>query len=87
MLEGVFQRTPPMSAAAVVALLPEWLDVIFDGENADGGSYRLSAMAKVFVPCLVAEPEDSPMHSRFDHEPRLRFLHSAPLQDPVLQNQ
>ena len=76
-----------MSAAAVVALLPEWLDVIFNGENADGGRHRLSAVAQVIVPGFDAEPEDSPMHSRFDHELRLRFLHPAPSQDPVLQKQ
>ena len=76
-----------MCAAAVVALLPEWLDVNFDGESADGGRLRLSAVTEVFVPGFVAEPGDSPMHSRFDHELRLRFLYPAPSQDPVLQKQ
>ena len=57
LLEGVFQRTPPMNAAAVVAFLPEWLDVIFDGENADRGMHRLSAVAEVSVPCFVADPK------------------------------
>ena len=83
LLEGVFQRTPPMSAAAVAALLPEWLAVIFDGENADGGRHRLSAAAKGFVPGFVAEPEgsqcipDSIMNHDFDfftqHHRRIRF--------------
>lgn len=76
-----------MTAAAVVVLLPEWLDVVFDCENSDGGKHRLSAVSKGFVPGFVAEPEDSPMHSRFDHELPLRFLHPASSQDPVLQKQ
>ena len=76
-----------MNAEALVALLPAGLDVIFAGENAHGGRHRLSAVNEVFVPGFVAEPEDSPMRSRFDHEPRLRFLHSAPSRDPVLQKQ
>lgn len=76
-----------MSTAADFALLPEWLNAIFDGENSDGGRHRLSAVTEGFVPGFVAEPEDSPMHSRFDHELRLRFLHPAPSQDLVLQKQ
>lgn len=31
-----------MSAVAVVALLPEWRDVIFDCENADGGEVGIA---------------------------------------------
>lgn len=66
-----------MSTAAVVALLSERLNVIFAGENADGGRHRLSAVAQGFVPGSIAKQEDALMHSRIDRVARLRFLHPA----------